>query len=265
MRPSLQLVFELSWEYYLLDNEQYYKTEKTHHLSQLRISRKIKIKLIIHYYMLSRFTGHGGAERVRAPLLFVHCPARTLSPFACMWGCTLTCRWFPFAPLLWCAHPSACGGAPSPFCTPALVRPPIHSRAAPLPGLCPASLACPLRTCEGTTVMVRVAPSFIPCALSPCVRPSHLRAPPHPPAPLACTQRGRVCGWGVVCKRGGDHGVVQVEGTGHGGAWACPGRGGGGGGTLPPRPPAAGGGGGGGGGKGGVGCVNQGGWHGVAQ
>ncbi len=52
-RLSLQLVFELSWEYYLLDNEQYYKTVKTHHLSQLRISRiiKIKIKLIIHYYM----------------------------------------------------------------------------------------------------------------------------------------------------------------------------------------------------------------------
>ncbi len=51
MRLSLQLVFELRWEYYLLDNEQYYKNAKTHHLSQLRISRKIKINLIIHYYM----------------------------------------------------------------------------------------------------------------------------------------------------------------------------------------------------------------------
>ena len=52
-RPSLQLVFELRWEYYSLDNEQYYKNVKTYHLSQLRISSKVKIKiyLIIHYYM----------------------------------------------------------------------------------------------------------------------------------------------------------------------------------------------------------------------
>jgi len=50
-RLSLQLAFELRWEYYLLDNEQYYKNAKTHHLSQLSISRKAKIKiyLIIHY------------------------------------------------------------------------------------------------------------------------------------------------------------------------------------------------------------------------
>ncbi len=71
-RPSLQLVFELSWEYYLLDNKQYCKTAKTHHLSQLRISRKIKIKikLIIHYYMeffLSRFTGCGVRKRCAPP------------------------------------------------------------------------------------------------------------------------------------------------------------------------------------------------------
>ncbi len=53
MRLSLQLVFELRWEYYSLDNEQYYKNAKTQHLSQLRISRKgkIKIYLIIHYYI----------------------------------------------------------------------------------------------------------------------------------------------------------------------------------------------------------------------
>ncbi len=128
MRPSLQLVFELRWEYYLLDNERYYKTAKTHHLSQLRISRiiKIKIKLIIHYYMeffLSRFTGRGGAERVRAPLPFARSPARTLSPFARTRGRTLTRHRFPFAPLLWCAHPS--------------VRPP------PPPGLRAAPLAHP--------------------------------------------------------------------------------------------------------------------------
>src|SRR6266702_6759099 len=51
-RLSLQLAFELRWEYYSLDNEQYYKNAKTYHLSQLRISRKAKIKiyLIIHYY-----------------------------------------------------------------------------------------------------------------------------------------------------------------------------------------------------------------------
>src|SRR6266702_7226816 len=113
MRLSLQLVFELRWEYYLLDNEQYYKTAKTHHLSQLRISRiiKIKIKLIIHYYMeffLSQFTGHRCVERVRAPLPFACSPTRTLSPFAHMWGCTLTRHRFPFAPPLWYARPSIC-------------------------------------------------------------------------------------------------------------------------------------------------------------
>ncbi len=113
MRPSLQLVFELRWEYYLLDNEWYYKTAKTHHLSQLRISRiiKIKIKLIIHYYMefiLSQFTGCGGAERVRAPLPFARSPTRTLSPFARTRGHTLTRHRFPFVPPLWCTHPSVC-------------------------------------------------------------------------------------------------------------------------------------------------------------
>src|SRR6266702_5818569 len=144
-RPSLQLVFELSWEYYLLDNKQYYKTTKTHHLSQLRISRKIKIKLIIHYYMeffLSRFTGRGVQKRCAPPfrlhaallahtpplharggaLLPLSCPhfgAPTL-PFACRSPpelhatllahpppCTHTgVHRHPFAPLLWCAHPS---------------------------------------------------------------------------------------------------------------------------------------------------------------
>ncbi len=47
MRPSLQLAFKLRWEYYSLDNEQYYKNAKTHHLSQLSISRKAKIKIYL--------------------------------------------------------------------------------------------------------------------------------------------------------------------------------------------------------------------------
>ncbi len=147
-RLSLQLVFELSWEYYLLDNEQYYKTAKTHHLSQLRISRiiKIKIKLIIHYYMeffLSRFTGRGGAERVCAPLPFARSPARTLSPFARTRGRTLTRHRLPFAPPLWCAHPSVCPlPPPGLHATPLAHSPPLHARRGallPVTG----SLSCP--------------------------------------------------------------------------------------------------------------------------
>src|SRR6266702_3316767 len=180
-RLSLQLVFELSWEYYLLDNEHYYKTAKTHHLSQLRISRiiKIKIKLIIHYYMeffLSRFTGCGGAERVRAPLPFPRSPACTLSPFACTQGRTLTRHQLPFTPPLWCAHPSVCPPRPPGLCAAPLTHsPPLHTRGGTLLPITD-SLSRP-RFC---------APA-LPFAC--CPRPGC--APPHSHTlPLACT-RGR--------------------------------------------------------------------------
>jgi len=113
-----------------------------------------------------------------------------------------------------------CGGAPSPFRTPALVRPPFHSRVAPLPGLRPASLACPLRARGGTTVMVRVAPSLVPCVLSPCVQPSPLRAP-HPVLlrPRYAHKGGGRAGRAGCVNRGVGHGVVRAEGTG--GGCAC--------------------------------------------
>src|SRR6266702_949518 len=117
-----------------------------------------------------------GCGKGVCPLPFMCCPAHTPSPFACMWGHTVTCCQLLFAPLLWCAHhptrtPSplhAHGGTLSPFCTPALVCPPFCLHAAPPPGWCPTLLACPLHACGGTMVMVWVAPSLIPCALSPC-------------------------------------------------------------------------------------------------
>jgi len=138
-RPSLQLVFELRWEYYSLDNEQYYQNAKTYHLSQLRISRKAKIKiyLIIHYYCTWNFSKSiywaWGVERVCAPFhscaallthpLPLHACGGTLSPVASSFlhpcfGVPTTplahpppcmhmgAHCHPFAPLLWCAHPS---------------------------------------------------------------------------------------------------------------------------------------------------------------
>src|SRR6266702_4255913 len=130
-RLSLQLAFELRWEYYSLDNEQYYKNAKTYHLSQLRISRKVKIKinLIIHYYMvifLSRSTGHRGAERVCAP--FRLCAA-LLAHFACMQGRTITLSHPCFgAPALLFVCGSPAWVAPRLACMPFARVPPVLLR-----------------------------------------------------------------------------------------------------------------------------------------
>src|SRR6266702_2649706 len=75
-----------------------------------------------------------------------------------------------------------------------------------------------------TMVMVRVAPSLVPCVLSPCMRPSPLRTP-HPVLlhpQYACKGGGHAGGVGCVNWGGGPGGV---RGGGAGGGAA--GRGGG--------------------------------------
>src|SRR6266702_1075437 len=111
----------------------------------------------------------------------------------------------------------------APFRTPALVRPSFHLPATP-PGLCTTALAhpspcmhvgahhcpfAPLLWCAHPSVHVWLPHlgctpprSLALCTCSPC-----------PPVPPACAQKERACGWGSMCKLGGGHGVVWVEGT----------------------------------------------------
>ncbi len=150
---------------------------------------------------LSRSTGRGGVERVHAPFRLHAAP---LAHFARTWGRTVTCHGLLFAPLLWCTHPSIC---PPPRLGCTLLR----------------SHTLPLACTQGRTITLSHPHFGAPALLFVCGSPTwvvpHLARMPFacvPPVllhPTACVQRERVCGQGGVCKLGGGHGVVWVEGT----------------------------------------------------
>ncbi len=195
-RLSLQLVFELRWEY-----------AKTHHLSQLSISRRAKIKIyfIIHYteFFQVDLPGMGVWKGCTPPSISAPPHLHTLSL---------------------CKHAGAhCHLSPAPFRTPALVHPPFCLPAAP-PRLHTTMLTHPPPCTHAGCTVTLSHPCFgAPTLLFACSSPTwvapHLTRMPFaciPPVLLRpwheCKERGCAGGAGCVNQRGG-HGVVQAEGT----------------------------------------------------